>query len=157
MTATSSRAIRPARRTENITYAVRDVVLLAEEAATSGREMLYLNIGDPNLFDFAPPPQLIADTRAAMERNLNGYAPSSGVPAALDAVRAEAARKGIRSIRHTYITSGASEAIDLALAALVDPGDNVLTAPTTSTRTPRGSPTSMTSRSGSTNARARSF
>ena len=127
MTATSSRAIRPARRTENITYAVRDVVLLAEEAATSGREMLYLNIGDPNLFDFAPPPQLIADTRAAMERNLNGYAPSSGVPAALDAVRAEAARKGIRSIRHTYITSGASEAIDLALAALVDPGDNVLT------------------------------
>ena len=127
MTTASSRAIRPARRTENITYAVRDVVLLAEEAARSGRQMLYLNIGDPNLFDFAPPPHVIEATRAAMERNLNGYAPSSGVPVALEAVRAEAARKGISGIRHAYITSGASEAIDLALAGLVDPGDNVLT------------------------------
>ena len=46
--------IKPAIRTENVTYAVRDIVVIANEVAKTGKEMLYLNIGDPNLFDFAP-------------------------------------------------------------------------------------------------------
>ncbi len=41
--------ITPAVRTNNITYAVRDIVVLANQVAKSGKEMLYLNIGDPNL------------------------------------------------------------------------------------------------------------
>ena len=41
--------IIPAVRTENITYAVRDIVVLANQVAKTGKEMLYLNIGDPNL------------------------------------------------------------------------------------------------------------
>jgi alanine-synthesizing transaminase len=78
----ASRAIVPARRTEKIRYAVRDIVVLAEEVARTGREMLYLNIGDPNLFDFAPPPHVVRATHEAMLANHNGYAPSSGIPAA---------------------------------------------------------------------------
>ncbi len=35
--------IIPAVRTDNITYAVRDIVVLANEVAKSGKEMLYLN------------------------------------------------------------------------------------------------------------------
>lgn len=127
MPSTHARTIQPARRTRDIRYAVRDIVVLAEEAARSGREMLYLNIGDPNLFDFAPPAHLVQATVDAMQSNLNGYAPSSGIGDALNAINREAARKGISNICHTYVTSGASEAIDLALAALADPGDNVLT------------------------------
>lgn len=119
-------AIRPARRTENIRYAVRDVLALADEAAAAGRTLLHLNVGDPNIFDFAPSEKLVEATVDAIRGNRNGYAPSSGIPAAIEAVEAEAARNGIRNIRHTYITSGASEAIELALAALADPGDNVL-------------------------------
>ena len=46
---------------------------------------------------------------------------------ALDAVTREAGRKGIRSIQHVYITSGGSEAIELAMSALVNAGENVLT------------------------------
>jgi alanine-synthesizing transaminase len=126
-TRTQSRRIEPAARTAGIRYAVRDVVLLAEEAARAGREMLYLNIGDPNLFGFAPPEHIVEATCEAMKANRNGYAPSSGIPAALQAVNREARRKGIQAICHTYITSGASEAIELALAALVNPGENVLT------------------------------
>ena len=124
---TTTRAIVPARRTRDIKYAVRDVVLLAQEAARSGHEMLYLNIGDPNLFDFAPPTHLVEATVDAMRANKNGYAPSSGLEEAREAIEREARRKGIVDIVHTFVTSGASEAIDLALAALVDPGDNVLT------------------------------
>jgi alanine-synthesizing transaminase len=126
-TTTSSRVIRPAERTRDIRYAVRDVVLLAEEAARSGLEMLYLNIGDPNLFGFAPPEHLVDATVEAMRANHNGYAPSSGIAEAIEAVNAEARNHGIRPICHTFITSGASEAIELALAALVNRGENVLT------------------------------
>ncbi|MBT8485110.1 MAG: aminotransferase class I/II-fold pyridoxal phosphate-dependent enzyme [Phycisphaerales bacterium] len=124
---TRSRSIVPAQRTREIKYAVRDVVVLAEEAARAGKEMLYLNIGDPNLFDFAPPAHLVQATVDAMRANRNGYAPSSGLDEARQAIEREADRLGIRSICHTYVTTGASEAIDLALTALADAGDNVLT------------------------------
>ena len=122
-----TRRIEPAQRTENITYAIRDIIALAEQVAAGGKEMLYLNIGDPNIFDFAPPAHVLEATFKAMRDNRNGYAPSSGIPAARDAIRREAERKGIRSIQHVYVTSGCSEAIDLALSALANPGDNVLT------------------------------
>ncbi len=125
--AIASRTIVPAERTREIRYAVRDIVLLADQAAAEGKEMLYLNVGDPNIFDFAPSEHLINTTIEAIRANRNGYAPSSGIPEALTAVNAQAARRGIESICHTYITSGASEAIDLALAALANPGDSVLT------------------------------
>ncbi|MDH3403700.1 MAG: aminotransferase class I/II-fold pyridoxal phosphate-dependent enzyme [Acidobacteriota bacterium] len=121
-----SRPVRPARRTEKITYAVRDVVLWAEEAAAAGREILYLNIGDPNLFDFETPPHIVEATCAALRANKNGYAPSSGIREAREAIERDNARKGISGIVHTFVTTGSSEAIDLAMAALVDPGDNVL-------------------------------
>ena len=81
-----SRVIRPARRTEKITYAVRDVIAWADEAAAAGKEILYLNIGDPNLFDFATPAHIVEATVEAMRANKNGYAPSSGVQAARDAI-----------------------------------------------------------------------
>ena len=42
----NQKKIVPAIRTDNITYAVRDIVVLANEVAKSGKEMLYLNIGD---------------------------------------------------------------------------------------------------------------
>jgi alanine-synthesizing transaminase len=121
-----SRVIQPARRTEKITYAVRDVIAWAREAAAAGKEILYLNIGDPNLFDFETPPHIVEATCEALRANKNGYAPSSGIPAAIEAIERDNAAKGISSIVHTYVTSGSSEAIDLAMAALVDPGDNVL-------------------------------
>ena len=127
MTRSNRSPVRPARRTEHIRYAVRDVIALAESVARTGREMLYLNIGDPNLFGFEPPALLIDETIRAMRANRNGYAPSSGIPDAIAAIGRDAERKGIRSIVHTFVTSGASEAIELALAALADPDDNVLT------------------------------
>ncbi|MFK7961267.1 MAG: pyridoxal phosphate-dependent aminotransferase [Phycisphaerales bacterium] len=119
-------AIRPARRTENIRYAVRDVLALAEEAQAAGRELLNLNVGDPNIFDFAPSERLVNATIDAIRGNRNGYAPSSGIAPAIEAITEEAERGGIENIQHVYVTSGASEAIDLALSALADAGDNVL-------------------------------
>jgi len=119
--------IKPAVRTENITYAVRDIVVLANEVAKTGKEMLYLNIGDPNLYDFEPPRALVEATYKAMLDNKNGYSPSSGIKPALDSIEREAERKGIKNIQDIFVTTGASEAIELALTALVNDGENVLT------------------------------
>jgi alanine-synthesizing transaminase len=120
------KSIKPADRTEAITYAVRDIILVAKEAAAAGKEMLYLNIGDPNQYDFQTPPHMIEAVYRAMRENQNGYAPSDGIRPALDAIEREAERKGIRHIQDIFITTGASEAIDLAMTALVDEGENVL-------------------------------
>ena len=119
--------IKPAIRTENITYAVRDIVVLANQVAKTGKEMLYLNIGDPNLYDFAPPKHLVDATYQAMLKNLNGYAPSSGIKEAVDAIEREAEKKGITNVHDIFVTTGASEAIDICLTALVNDGENVLT------------------------------
>jgi alanine-synthesizing transaminase len=123
----NQRKIIPAVRTDNITYAVRDIIVLANEVAKSGKEMLYLNIGDPNIYDFKPPEHLVKSTYEAMLKNHNGYAPSSGIKEATDAIGKEAGRKGITNVHDIFVTTGASEAIDICLTALVNDGENVLT------------------------------
>ncbi len=122
-----SNEIKPAVRTEKITYAVRDIILIANEAAKAGKELLYLNIGDPNLFDFAPPKHIVEKTYQAMLANKNGYSPSSGIKEAVDAIEREANRKGIDNVLDIFVTHGASEAIEVCLTALVNEGENVLT------------------------------
>jgi alanine-synthesizing transaminase len=123
----SQKEIKPAYRTENITYAVRDIVVLANQVAKTGKEMLYLNIGDPNLFDFITPRRIIETTLNAMLENKNGYAPSSGIPEAVKAIEAEAERKNIKNVLDVFVTTGASEAIDICLTSLVNEGENILT------------------------------
>ncbi len=119
--------ITPAKRTDNITYAVRDIVVLAKKVADQGKRMMWLNIGDPNAYDFVTPPHLIDAIHKALLDNQNGYAPSSGIPEAVDAVEREARRKGIDNIQDIFITTGASEAIEICLTALANEGDNILT------------------------------
>ncbi|MCK9280164.1 MAG: aminotransferase class I/II-fold pyridoxal phosphate-dependent enzyme [Melioribacteraceae bacterium] len=119
--------IKPANRTENITYAVRDIIVLANEVAKTGKKLLYLNIGDPNLYDFAPPKHLVEATYEAMKKNLNGYSPSSGIKSAVEAIEKEAEKKKIKNVLDVFVTTGASEAIDICLTALVNEGENVLT------------------------------
>ena len=122
-----NKQIIAAKRTNNITYAVRDVLLIADKVAKSGKEMLYLNIGDPNIYDFAPPRHMVEDTYKAMRDNHNGYSPSSGIKPALAAIEKEAEKKGIENIQDLFITTGASEAIDICLTSLVNEGENILT------------------------------
>jgi alanine-synthesizing transaminase len=118
--------IRAAQRVAGVRYAVRDVVVQAEKLRRAGRRILNLNIGDPNPFGFAPPTHLIEAVEAAMRANKNGYAPSEGIPEALAAIERDARRRGIGSICHTWIGSGCSEVIDMALTALADPGESIL-------------------------------
>jgi alanine-synthesizing transaminase len=121
------REILPAHRTEKVTYSIRDIAVLAEQVARQGHQIISLNIGDPPSFDFKVPEHLVEAVAKAMRDGKNGYAPSLGIPEALDAIRASAERRGIRNIQSVFVTSGVSEAVDVCLTALVNPGENILT------------------------------
>jgi alanine-synthesizing transaminase len=127
MPLTQAREIAPASRLENVRYAIRDLAFVADEVIKQGHKVLALNVGDPNVFDFRTPAHIIDAVQKAMRDGKNGYAPSDGVPEALEAIRGEAARKGITTCRDVFVTSGVSETVDLCLAALVNPGEDVLT------------------------------
>jgi alanine-synthesizing transaminase len=127
MPITRAHEIRPATRLENVRYAIRDLACYADEVARQGHKILYLNIGDPNQFDFKTPAHMIEAVSQAMRDGKNGYAPSPGIKPALEAIRGEAARKGICSVQDVFVTSGVSETVDLCLTALVNPGEDLLT------------------------------
>jgi alanine-synthesizing transaminase len=127
MPITRAPEIAPATRLENVRYAIRDLACYAEEVARQGHPILCLNIGDPNQFDFTTPAHMIEAVAQAMRDGKNGYAPSPGIPPALEAIRGEAARKGISSVQDVFVSSGVSETVDLCLTALLNPGEDLLT------------------------------
>ena len=127
MPTTQTREIGAARRLDNIRYAIRDLACVADELTRQGHKVVPLNIGDPLNFDFQTPPHIVEAVYKAMRDGKNGYAPSPGIPVALEAIRGEAARKGITTVRDVFVTSGVSETVDACISALVNPGENILT------------------------------
>ena len=114
-------------RTKNISYAIRDVVVEAQKLEKQGHKIIYLNIGDPLKYDFSTPKHMIE----AVERNWrksSSYADSLGLREARQAVSRDAKKQGITvSEEEVIMTSGGSEGISMALGALLNRGDNVLT------------------------------
>jgi len=121
--------IVPAERASKVSYAIRDVVVEANKLKAQGKKVLNLNIGDPNVYDFVTPPHLIDAVTKAMKANLNNYADSMGIEEAREAIMKEAAKDGIKGVTKNdiLITAGVSEGIEMAMNALLNPGENVLT------------------------------
>ncbi|PMP62737.1 MAG: aminotransferase [Caldimicrobium thiodismutans] len=117
--------IKPANRTWGVEYAIRDIVETSKQALQLGKDLIYLNIGDPVKYGFTTPRPLIEAAYQAMLKNYNYYSDSIGVPEAIEAIRGYAEKKGIKPV-DIYITQGASEAIEFAIAALLDPGENII-------------------------------
>jgi len=119
--------ISPSIRTANFHYAIRNLVSAAEALERNGRKVIYLNIGDPQAYGFRPPSHVVEAVARALRESFTGYAHSAGLPTARTAVAAYATGLGAPTTpEHVLITSGASEAADLVLTALVNDGDEVL-------------------------------
>lgn len=120
--------IAASHRTGNFRYAIRNIVHAAEELERAGREVLYLNIGDPQAFGFRPPAELSEAVARQMRQGFTGYSHSAGIKEARNAVAAYATALGGAETRaeDVLITSGASEAADLVLTALLNEADEVL-------------------------------
>jgi alanine-synthesizing transaminase len=119
--------ITPAGRMANVSYAIRDLAVAADQVANQGHKILYLNIGDPGKFDFPTPPHMIEAAERAMRAGFNGYGDSLGERSALKAIRVSAESRGFQNIQGIMVGYGSGEVIEHCLTALVNPGDNVLT------------------------------
>ena len=127
MTTDATASIPVARRIGGFVYAIRNIVSEARKVEAAGTRVRYLNIGDPVAFGFRPPPHLMEAVERAMRDNQNGYAPSPGILPAREAVAADFTSRGVpMTPGRVVLTAGTSEGIELALGALVDPGDEVL-------------------------------
>jgi len=127
MTTNVTYQIAPATRMANVSYAIRDLAVVADQVARQGHDILYLNIGDPCKFDFPTPPHMIEAVERAMHAGFNGYGDSLGERSAVDAIRARAEARGFQNIQGIMVGFGSGEVIDHCLTALINPGDNVLT------------------------------
>ena len=127
MATRATSTIPVAERIGGFVYALRNIVTEARKVEAAGRDVKYLNIGDPITFGFKTPPHLIEAVERAMRDGHNGYAPSVGILPAREAVAAECLRRGMPvSPDRVVITSGTSEGIELTLTALAQGGDEVL-------------------------------
>jgi alanine-synthesizing transaminase len=119
--------ISPSTRTANFHYAIRNLVSAAEVLERAGGSIIYLNIGDPQAYGFRPPAHIVEAVTRALRESFTGYAHSAGLRVARSAIGAYATALGAPTTsEQVLITSGASEAADLVLTALVNDGDEVL-------------------------------
>lgn len=97
----------------------------AAELEAQGHRVIKLSLGEP---DFGAPPGVIEAMRTQMDGRPLAYTEALGLPALREAVAGFYRHKhGIDlPASRVVITAGASAALLLACAALVDPGDEVL-------------------------------
>jgi aspartate/methionine/tyrosine aminotransferase len=106
-------------------FMVMDVVAKAKAMEAAGRDVVHLEIGDP---DF-PTPQVITEAaERAMESGDTGYTQSLGLPSLRDAISEHHERTyGVPlDPADIVVTQGTSPAMLLLFGSLLDPGDEVV-------------------------------
>ncbi|MED7948378.1 MULTISPECIES: pyridoxal phosphate-dependent aminotransferase [unclassified Streptomyces] len=112
----------------NVCYDIRGPVLdEAMRLEEQGHRILKLNTGNPALFGFDAPPEILQD----ILRNLSsahGYGDSKGLLSARRAVVMHYEERGLHGldVEDVFLGNGVSELIQLAMTALLDDGDEVL-------------------------------
>jgi alanine-synthesizing transaminase len=125
---TQRKPVRSSDGLANVRYEIRGK--LARRALAlerMGYDIVSLNIGNPFAFGFRTPETM----RLAMIENLRnseGYVHEKGIFPAREAVVMQQQERGVRGVtcEEVFIGNGVSELIDLALRALLNPGDEVL-------------------------------
>jgi alanine-synthesizing transaminase len=125
--ALSSDFMNAAKRTAGVTYAIGDVVLPARELQNRGIDITWLNLGDPDKFDFDTPDHMKKAAVKAMNE-YNGYGDSEGLLELREAIsRKEKEKNGISiTAKDVIVTNGTSESIQMIYGALLNPGDEIL-------------------------------
>jgi len=102
---------------------IRRLVPFADQAKANGIHVHHLNIGQP---DIETPPAMMDGFRNFNEAVL-AYGPSAGLPELREAVAQYFCRVGDPvSAEQVFVTTGGSEALVFAFAAVADSGDEVI-------------------------------
>ncbi|HEY1186524.1 MAG TPA: aminotransferase class I/II-fold pyridoxal phosphate-dependent enzyme [Gemmata sp.] len=95
------------------------------ELGKSLKDPVNLSIGQPH---FDVPDPIKAAAKAAIDANHNGYTVTQGIPELLTRLRADVQQRFPGQEREVIATSGTSGGLLLALLAVVNPGDEIITA-----------------------------
>jgi alanine-synthesizing transaminase len=116
------------KRVQTLEYAIRDVVEYARQLEEKGKDIIYLNIGDPLQFDFETPKHITEALIRAVKEGFNRYSPSEGLPELREAICEKEKKIGGITISpdNVIISNGVSEGIQMVLGALVDNGTEIL-------------------------------
>ncbi|MCP3979924.1 MAG: pyridoxal phosphate-dependent aminotransferase [bacterium] len=102
---------------------IRRLAPLAVAARSAGKHVYGLNIGQPDI----PAPREILDRLKSFDEANVAYGPSEGLPEFLEALRTYHAGWDIElSTEEIFVTTGGSEALLFVVAAVADPGDEVI-------------------------------
>ncbi len=115
-------------RVQNLEYAIRDVIGHARQLEKKGKDVIYLNIGDPLLFDFETPEHIKEALIQAVKEGFNAYSPSEGIPELRDAICEKEKKVGGIDVlpENVIVSNGVSEGIQMVLGALVENEGEVL-------------------------------
>jgi alanine-synthesizing transaminase len=114
-------------RTHGVEYAIRDIIAYARKYQASGKEIIYLNIGDPVRFDFKTPDHIKRALVDAVTHDENYYTDSEGLSELRQAIMEKESEKGFSiEVEDIIVTNGVSEGLDMTMASIVDPNAEVL-------------------------------
>ena len=121
--------VQASRRGSGVEYAIRDIVVKAEQVKRTGKKITYLNIGDPGRYDFETPVHIRQALTKAIENRQNYCSASEGTKELREAIAEKENKLNGAHIdaSNVVITQGISEAVLFLMGAIVNPGDEVLT------------------------------
>ncbi len=121
-----TRALALAARTGRITpFYVMELMKHAHALEVQGRSIIHMSVGEP---DFTAPPRVVAALADAMRRGDTHYTAAVGIRPLRQAIADFLdARHGVTiDCDRVIVTAGASGALLLTMAAVVDPGREIL-------------------------------
>jgi alanine-synthesizing transaminase len=119
--------LKVSNRTSEVEYAIRDIIVHAREYEKSGRQIIYLNIGDPVKYDFKTPDHIKQALIDSVSHDFNYYTESEGLYELREAIVEKESRKGLSvTAEDVLVTNGVSEGLDMTMASIVEPNTEVL-------------------------------
>jgi len=106
-------------------FHVMDILARARAMEAQGRSIIHMEIGEP---DFPTAPAIVRAGMAALQAGRTHYTPALGLPELRAAIAASYPAQARPDAGRVAVTPGASGALQLIFAALVNPGDQVLMA-----------------------------
>jgi aspartate/methionine/tyrosine aminotransferase len=119
--------LKVSERTCGVEYAIRDIISYARAYESTGKQITYLNIGDPVKYDFVTPEHIKQALIDAVNNNQNYYTESEGLFELREAIVEKESQKGLSvTVDDVLVTNGVSEGLDMIMASVVDPNTEVL-------------------------------
>lgn len=119
---------RQSSKLSEVCYEIRGPVIeQADALEEAGHSVLRLNTGNPALFGFDAPEEILQDM-IRMLPQAHGYTESRGILPARRAVAQHYQQRGFpeADVDDVYLGNGVSELVSMAVQALVEDGDEIL-------------------------------